>query len=61
MTKKEQQIEFRDKVIKGLELVYEKRLVFKKEKKSEPISVPSLDPNTKDKTMKIKKHNMPTV
>jgi hypothetical protein len=35
MTKKEKQIELRDKIILGLEKVYEKLLQFKKEKNSE--------------------------
>ena len=37
MTKTEQQIELRDKILKGLETVYEKLIAFKKEKKSELI------------------------
>ncbi len=35
MTRKEKQIELRDKIILGLEKVYEKLIEFKKEKKSE--------------------------
>lgn len=35
MTKKEKQIEFKDKIVKGLEKVYEKLIVYKKEKNSE--------------------------
>lgn len=34
MTKKESQIEFRDKIVKGLEKVYDKLIEFKKEKNS---------------------------
>ncbi len=34
MTKKDKQIEFRDKIVKGLEIVYERLLEFKKEKNS---------------------------
>ena len=34
MTKTEQQIELRDKILKDLETVYEKLIAFKKEKKS---------------------------
>ena len=35
MTTKDEQIELKDKILKGLEKVYEKLLVFNKEKKSE--------------------------
>lgn len=35
MTKKDKQIELRDKIVKGLEEVYEKLIEFKKLKKSE--------------------------
>ncbi len=35
MTTKGEQLELKDKILKGLEKVYEKLLVFKKEKKSE--------------------------
>ena len=35
MTTKNKQIELRDKVLKGLEEVYEKLIQFKKEKKSD--------------------------
>lgn len=35
MTKKDKQIELKDKVIKGLEKVYERLIEFKKEKNSE--------------------------
>lgn len=35
MTKKDKQIELRDKVVKGLEKVYEKLIIFKRERKSE--------------------------
>ncbi|MBA3986108.1 MAG: hypothetical protein H0X63_05950 [Flavobacteriales bacterium] len=35
MTKSDKQIELRDKIVKGLEQVYEKLLIFKKDKKSE--------------------------
>ena len=34
MTKKDKQIEFRDKIVKGLEIVYKRLLEFKKEKNS---------------------------
>lgn len=34
MTTKDKQIELRDKIVKGLEKVYEKLIEFKKEKKS---------------------------
>ena len=34
MTTKEKQIELRDKILVGLEIVYEKLIEFKKEKKS---------------------------
>ncbi len=33
MTKREQQIELRDKIVKGLEIVYERLVEFKKAKK----------------------------
>ncbi len=35
MTKKDKQIELKDKIVIGLERVYEKLILFKKEKKSE--------------------------
>ncbi len=35
MTKREKQIELRDKIVKGLEVVYERLLEFKKAKNSE--------------------------
>lgn len=35
MTKKDKQIELRDKIVKGLEKVYEKLIEFKKDKNSE--------------------------
>ncbi len=35
MTKKDKQIELKEKIIKGLEVVYEKLIEFKKEKNSE--------------------------
>ena len=35
MTKKDKQIELRDKIVKGLEKVYDRLLIYKKEKKSE--------------------------
>lgn len=35
MTKKDKQIELRDKIVKGLEKVYERLIEFKKEKNSE--------------------------
>lgn len=35
MTKKDKQIELKDKIVKGLETVYERLIEFKKEKNSE--------------------------
>lgn len=35
MTKKDRHIEFREKVLKGLEIAYERLIQFKKEKNSE--------------------------
>ncbi|MGS2764081.1 hypothetical protein [Sinomicrobium sp. M5D2P9] len=35
MTKRDKQIELQDKIVKGLEKVYERLIEFKKEKKSE--------------------------
>ncbi len=35
MTKKDKQIELKDKIVKGLEKVYERLIVYKKEKNSE--------------------------
>jgi hypothetical protein len=35
MSNRDKQIELRDKIVKGLELVYERLIEFKKEKKSE--------------------------
>lgn len=35
MTNKERQIELRDKILKGLELVYERLIEYKKQKNSE--------------------------
>lgn len=35
MTKKEKQIELRDKILKGLDEVYERLIIFKKNKNSE--------------------------
>ncbi len=35
MTKRNKQIELKDKIVKGLEKVYERLIEFKKEKKSE--------------------------
>lgn len=35
MTKKEKQIELKEKIVKGLEKVYERLIEFKKEKNSE--------------------------
>ncbi len=35
MTKREKQIELRDKIVKGLEIVYERLIEFKKAKNSE--------------------------
>ncbi len=35
MTKKDKQIEIKEKIVKGLEVVYEKLIKFKKEKNSE--------------------------
>jgi hypothetical protein len=37
MTKRDKQIELRNNILKGLEKVYEKLIVFKKEKNSELI------------------------
>lgn len=34
MTEKDKQIELKDKIVKGLEKVYEKLIIFKKEKNS---------------------------
>ena len=34
MTQEDEQIEFRDKIVKGLEIVYERLLKFKKDKNS---------------------------
>ena len=39
MTKKEKQIEWRDKIIKGLEKVYDRLNIFKKEKNSELVAM----------------------
>lgn len=35
MTKKDKQIELKNKIVKGLEKVYEKLIIFKREKNSE--------------------------
>ncbi len=35
MTKKDKQIELKEKIVKGLEVVYERLIKFKKEKNSE--------------------------
>ncbi len=35
MTKKDKQLELKDKIVKGLEKVYEKLIIFKREKNSE--------------------------
>lgn len=35
MTQKEEQIELKDKIVKGLEVAYERLVAFKKAKKSE--------------------------
>lgn len=48
MTKKDKQIELRDKIIKGLEKVYERLIEFKKEKNSELVIMKD------DKIVKIK-------
>lgn len=48
MTTKDKQIELKDKVLKGLEKVYEKLLEFKKEKKSKLVIMKG------DKIVKIK-------
>ncbi len=48
MTKKEKQIELKDKIVKGLEKVYEKLFLFKKEKNSELVIMKG------DKIVKIK-------
>lgn len=48
MTKKDKQIELREKIVKGLEKVYEKLIEFKKEKNSELVVMKG------DKIVKIK-------
>tara|TARA_R110000850_G_scaffold218852_2_gene344410 strand:+ start:28691 stop:28843 length:153 start_codon:yes stop_codon:yes gene_type:complete len=48
MTKKEKQLELRDKILMGLETVYEKLIEFKKEKNSELVIMQG------DKIVKIK-------
>ncbi len=35
MTKKDKQLELKDKIVKGLEKVYEKLIIYKREKNSE--------------------------
>ena len=39
MTKKEKQIELKDKIVKGLEKVYERLIEFKKSKNSELVII----------------------
>ncbi|MFV0572623.1 MAG: hypothetical protein ACK5M1_09375 [Xanthomarina gelatinilytica] len=39
MTKKDKQIELKDKIVKGLEKVYERLIEFKKEKNSELVII----------------------
>lgn len=39
MTKKDNQIELKDKIVKGLEKVYERLIEFKKEKNSELVII----------------------
>jgi len=48
MTKKDKQLELKDKIVKGLEKTYEKLIVFKKEKNSELVIMQG------DKIVKIK-------
>ena len=48
MTKKDKQLELKDKIVKGLEKVYERLLIFKKEKNSELVIMQG------DKIVKIK-------
>lgn len=48
MSKRDKQIELKDKIVNGLEKVYEKLIEFKKEKKSELVIMQD------DKIVKIK-------
>lgn len=48
MSNREKQIELRNKIVKGLELAYERLIEFKKEKKSELVIMKG------DKIVKIK-------
>ncbi len=48
MSKRDKQIELKDKIVNGLEKVYEKLIEFKKEKKSELVIMKG------DKIVKIK-------
>ena len=48
MTQEDKQIEFRDKIVKGLEIVYEKLIEYKKEKNSKLVIMQG------DKIVKIK-------
>jgi len=48
MTKKDKQLELKDKIVIGLEKVYEKLIIFKKEKNSELVIMQG------DKIVKIK-------
>lgn len=48
MTKKDKHVELKDKIVKGLEKVYEKLIEFKKEKNSEMVIMQG------DKIVKIK-------
>ncbi|MFW5721341.1 MAG: hypothetical protein ACOCWW_03055 [Bacteroidota bacterium] len=48
MSKRDKQIELKDKIVNGLEKVYEKLIEFKKEKKSELVIMQG------DKIVKIK-------
>ena len=48
MTKQDKQIELKDKIVKGLEIVYEKLILFKREKNSKLVIMKG------DKIVKIK-------
>ena len=48
MTTKDKQIELKDKIVKGLEKVYERLIIYKKEKSSELVIMQG------DKIVKIK-------
>ena len=48
MTKKDKQLKLKDEIVKGLEKVYEKLILFKKEKNSELVIMQG------DKIVKIK-------